>query len=557
MTLTCGAVSRVLAGQQTAHAGRLLTAVADAALDGARGNSGAILAQFFQGLADSLADAHRVPGPELARAFRTADEYARAALESPQEGTILSIITAVADELQTRQAEGLTDIAILLDHALRRARTELEATRHVLEAMRKANVVDAGASGFATLLEGIVDFLQHGSIRDVPEPEQQDPDVIASFVAEDDAGSLAYRYCTECLVSGEAIDRRRIREGLAQLGNSIVMAGSRNKLKIHVHTDQPDRVYELGARYGSVSGTKADDMRQQTRTIRRSKQQTVIVTDSAADIPDDIIDRLGIHVVPLRVHFGDRGYLDKVSLTADEFFRELARNPEPVRTSQPAPGDFRRTFEFLVSHFEHVVAITLTARLSGTCQAALAAAARVSSPGRVTVIDSHSISLGQGLIAMRAAQGAQAGMPPDSVIDAARASRSRTQCFGAVADLGFAVRGGRLRPSIKWLADRFGVRPIFRVSRDGRIMSSGIIGRRADTVQKLAAFIARRTSPAKRYRVAVGHANCADQASALREQLAAAIHDIESVAVTELGTALGAHTGPGTLVAAVQECGSR
>jgi len=376
MTFTCGAIASVLKEKPDSHAGNLLLRVADAALDGARGNSGAILAQFFQGLADSLGDVKRVTPDDLVTGFSAGDEYARIAMDSPQEGTILTVISAVASELRNQQTIGNDDLVVMVDAGLERARESLEATRNGLEAMRKAGVVDAGASGFVDLLEGIADFLHRGSVRAVPEPSTDDPDIASEFAAGDVSGDIEFRFCTECMVTGDRLERRRIREILSELGNSMVLAGTHRKLKVHIHSNNPEQVFEAVGRFGVVSGQKADDMLQQTRTIRRGKESVVIVTDSAADMPDIAYEELGIHVVPLRITFGERSYLDKISLSAKEFFQELKQNREFPKTSQPAPGDFRRTFEFLSSHFETVAMISLSAQVSGTFQAAAAAAKR-------------------------------------------------------------------------------------------------------------------------------------------------------------------------------------
>ena len=120
-------------------------------------------------------------------------------------------------------------------------------------------------------------------------------------------------------------------------------------------------------------GQKADDMRkQQDAAHHRHRRGVAIVVDSSADIPDEELERLEIHMVPMRVHFGERSYLDKVSMRPGEFYRELADNPQHPKTSQPPPGDFRRIFEFLASHYETVVSINVTARVSGTLAAAQA-----------------------------------------------------------------------------------------------------------------------------------------------------------------------------------------
>src|SRR5690606_33997971 len=135
-----------------------------------------------------------------------------------------------------------------------------------------------------------------------------------------------------------------------------------------------------------------------------------------------------------------------------EFYELLARDDHAPKTSQPAPGDFRRQFQFLTTHHDGVVAVSLTRRASGTCQAAESAASRVDG-GPVRVVDSLNVAAGQGLLTMYAAELAAAGLPFDEVIARVEAARARTFTWGAVADLGHAVRGGRVSRAKKFVAD--------------------------------------------------------------------------------------------------------
>jgi dihydroxyacetone kinase-like predicted kinase len=224
-------------------------------------------------------------------------------------------------------------------------------------------------------------------------------------------------------VTGTNVDRRHLREQMSALGGSLVVAGLQSKVRVHIHVNDPAEVFRVAARFGTVSGEKADDMQRQQHSAHLAGRRVAIVTDSAADIPEDEMDRLDIHMVPVRVHFGEHSYLDKVGISPEEFFAELERNPVHPKTSQPPPGDFRRQFEFLASHFDSVVSINITRKASGTCGAAEAAAGRVSTHGKVTVIDSMNASLGQGLVAMYAAECAQAGYDAARVIAATRAVR--------------------------------------------------------------------------------------------------------------------------------------
>ncbi|MEL7186010.1 MAG: DegV family protein, partial [Pseudomonadota bacterium] len=323
LSLSLGSALGVLRSDGEQHLGTLLAAVADALLDGARGNSGAIMAQFFQGMSDAAGENTRFTTYTFAKAASTGSEYAHDALSEPREGTILSVIAAFArclDHRVTNDPE--EDFASLFSAACERVEEALAATPTQLDVLRKAGVVDAGAKGFAELIAGFSDYLQSGEIEPMPDIELSDEFAAPVEFAETDNESQ-YRFCTECLVTGEDIDRRKLREALAPLGDSFVLAGSKRKAKIHIHVDEPDTVFETAAAFGKVVGQKADDMHRQQHATHDGGRRFAVITDSAADIPDADMERLDIHMVPCRIQFGDRGYLDKVSITTDEFYEEL------------------------------------------------------------------------------------------------------------------------------------------------------------------------------------------------------------------------------------------
>jgi len=281
-------------------------------------------------------------------------------------------------------------------------------------------------------------------------------------------------------------------------------------------------------------------------------EQFAVITDSAADIDDQDLERLDIHTVPLRVQFGKRGYLDKVSISAEEFYRELQTNPIHPTTSQPSPGDFRRQFQFLASHFQDVLSINLSGRVSGTLQAAQAAAERTSASGRVHVVNSLNASLGQGLIAVFAAECADAGLSIDEALRAVDKAINETFTFALVKDLRYAVRGGRVPASRKLLADLLHITPVLRSEPDGRISASGLLLGRQNLLPKFARFIAKRLDRKANWRVAIGHAMCPQEAEELEQFVREQLPEVSRSCITDLGSALGAHGGPGAIVIAVQ-----
>ncbi len=220
LCMSLGASLQHLSQPAADHLGTFLAAIADILLDSARGNSGAIVAQFFQGMSDSAEDVGEFTAQSLSRAVSLGNDYARDALSNPREGTILSVIGAFASSLSHHASiGGEAGIASMLAAATSEANEALAKTREQLDVLQKAGVVDAGAKGFVTLVEGFADFIADGTVTEAPAIA----DVIASEMTTVTAGDdveLDYRFCTECVISAEDIDRRKLRERLSALGDS-------------------------------------------------------------------------------------------------------------------------------------------------------------------------------------------------------------------------------------------------------------------------------------------------------------------------------------------------
>jgi DegV family protein with EDD domain len=548
LSLSLSAALSVLNRPGEKHLGTMLAAVADALLDGARGNSGAIFAQFFQGVSDSAEEITRFTTYTFSKAVSTGSVYAHDALSEPREGTILSVIAAFAESIAHQVSETREDeFPDVLRTARQKVDEALANTPNQLDILRKAGVVDAGAQGFAELVAGICTYLCDG--RQVPMPDESlhiDIEPPVDFAEADNESR--FRYCTECIVTAENIDRRKLREVLAETGDSLVLAGTKRKTKIHIHVDEPEAVFDIAREFGVLSAEKADDMHRQQHSTHNTTRRFAVITDSAADIPDDAMERLDIHMVPCRIQFGNRGYLDKVSISIDEFYAELDSSPHHPTTSQPAPGDFRRQYQFLASHFEDVLSINLTSKVSGTFEAARLAAEKTNAPGRIHVIDSLNASLGQGQLSVLAAECAGRGMDIDTTISLIKKQIPATRTFALLQDLRYAVRGGRLPAWVKTVADLLGLKPIIATKPDGRISLAGFLFGRQKRTERFAKFIARRAPKKQSIDIGIGHAICENDALALATELRCRVPAVGQLIVGGLGPALGVHGGPGTLL---------
>ena len=522
---------------------KMSMAIADSALDGARGNSGAILAQFFVGFADGIKDVKKINTDEFSQAISHAKNYSYDALTKPREGTILSVIRSWSESLESSSKKS-NDFLTILSSGLINAQKALEKTPQQLEVLAKAGVLDAGAQGFVDMLSGIQEFVELGSITET------DLTIIESFEKEViTTTNEKYQYCTECIILGENIPRRLLKERLMELGDSIVLAGTKIKAKVHIHSDEPHKVFTLCKEYGSIQGEKTDDMIKQQVDAHSSHSSIAIIVDSGCDLPEEIIDNMNIHVIPVRLNFGNTHYVDKVSLTSDEFWKELKTNPNHPQTSQPSPGDFRRQYQFLSSHYESAISIHLPEALSGTYQSAITAAKSLSTFS-VNILDSFSGTIGTGLIAMRTAEAIAKGKNTNEVKIIAKQAIENTQLYVGLDNLDNIVKGGRISPTVQKIANFFKINPYLAFKKDG-LKPVGISFGNNDKANKFRKFVENKIPKNKKVRIGISHAQMNIFVENWIKSLINRFGE-NNVITTDIGPALGVHTGPKVLCFAIQ-----
>jgi DegV family protein with EDD domain len=520
----------------------LMDHVADSALDGARGNSGAIMAQFFHGFREAVAGRRSLTAESLAQAAVAGAEAAWTAMSKPVPGTLPTVLEDFSQELARRAAGGVSDIQPLLAHGLDRARASLANTPNQLAVLKQAGVVDAGGQGFVDLLDGIWTFIVSGEADSTVADLQAD---LTGRIQEFDVGE--HRFCTECVVEGQDIDRDAVMARMEEMdASSLVVAGGRNRIRVHIHVNNPAQVFLACEEFGEIKQQKADDMQRQHGLLDHAGE-VAIVTDSGADIPSNEVERLSIHMVPVRLSFGDREYLDGVSLSPGDFYRLLSEAGEAPLTSQPPAQDFSRIYSLLTSHGYAVISVGLSGQLSGTTAAAKQAAGRPDA-GDVRVIDSLSVTAGQGLLAMAAAEAAIEGLSADAVEAFLLDLIPRTSVLAVADDLSYAVKGGRVPAWVKRVADFLHLNPVLTASPEGKIGLGGFHIGRGARPSRLARTVVKKMEKQSMYRVMVAHANNAAGAHETRHLILEQHARIHSCHVTEAGPALGVHLGAGALI---------
>ena len=552
LALSLTATLEVLKDTKTKDLNTILTQFSDKLLDSSRGNSGAILTQFFQGMSDSAEGLSDFTTKTFSESIKLGSDYAYDALSEPKEGTILTLISVLAKHLQkTIVKNKKIQFQSLMLEGLNASKTALKETQNQLEELSKAGVVDAGAKGFFILFEGMTNFIVNSEIEKKPDLGHlsYESTIVKMEGSEE---KLEYFFCTECIINGLEIDRRKLREEISVMGNSIVLAGTKRKAKLHIHTNEPADVFDIARKYGEVSAEKCDDMRRQQHTAHITNSTFSVITDSGADIPDQDMDNLDIHIVPIRIQFSNRSYLDKVSITPNEFFSKLKNSDITPTTSQPSMGDFRRQYQFLASHFPDVISISLSEKISGTFQAAKLAIEKNKTSGKIHLINSRSVSIGQGLIVTFAAECAQAGLDIATTLTAVKKIIEETTAYALIDDIQYAVRGGRIPSSVKFLTDTFSLTPVLKTLPNGNIKAKTALFGKKNVLRKYASYIEKNSPKNKKLRIAIGHALCQSKADKLQNLLFQKMDNILSCRITDLGSAIGVHGGPGALVVGVQ-----
>jgi DegV family protein with EDD domain len=559
LAFTLGGLLNGALRRRSGHLGTLLQRVGEQAIDGARGNSGAILAQFLHGVAERVRDHEVLAVADLAAAVGHGARQARGALSEPVEGTILSVIDRFAEALAEAGDAARTTPRQAFAHALGEARIALARTPQQMALLQRAGVVDAGAQGFVDLLEGIAEYVDGGPralhlrapLASANEPLEGGRTNHASHAEVDPAR----RWCTECLLVGESLDRGAVRAALDDLGaDSVVLAGGATRLRRADVGMHAQALFDTCARFGEVEGMKADDMLLQSRSAA-SRRGVAIATDSAADLPEAVILAHPLHVVPLRVNLDGRDYLDKTGLGTSAFYRRMVAARDLPRTSQPPPGDFRRVFEFLRGHHADVVYVGLSRAVSGTLQSAEQAAGRVAGGG-VHVFDTVNAAGGQALLAWRAAELADAGAGVEAILRELERLRPLTLTWAMARDIRHAVRGGRI-PAWAAPAVRFtGLTPVARMRDDGTLGIAGGLIAKARAPEAFAAYVAKRAlraTPDRKpcWRAIVGHCDAQEDGQRTLEVLRRRL-DLVASHLVETGPAVGAHAGRGALVVALQ-----
>jgi DegV family protein with EDD domain len=276
-----------------------------------------------------------------------------------------------------------------------------------------------------------------------------------------------------------------------------------------------------------------------------------VVVDSTSDIPAQLAKEWGITVVPAYVVFGGKSYRDRLDISDDEIYARLDHDSVFPTTSVPSPQDFADVYNKLAHETNEIISIHVTSRESGVYNSALLGKGLVSKKCHIEVIDSLSLAMSYGILAIVAAREAKTGASLEKVADVVRQSIPRMHLLMILDTLKYVVRGGRVGKSYGLLGSVLRIKPLLTM-RDGKLMLAGVARTRAKAIKRLYDFVEGFPQVSE---VAVSYTTSKEEAEALAEQIKADFPDIP-LYFTRVGPVLGTHAGPGAMGVAVRETGS-
>lgn len=270
-----------------------------------------------------------------------------------------------------------------------------------------------------------------------------------------------------------------------------------------------------------------------------------LVTDSTSDIPFEVAEQQDIKILPLKVVFEDKEYLDRIEIQPEEFYKMLAQCTTTLpSTSQPSPADFIELYADLLKTYDDVISIHLSSGLSGTVNAARLAGERFK--GKVHVVDSKTISLGIGMIVLEAANSIRAGLTVGEVLQRIQEARDNTETLFTLDTLEYLRKGGRIGKVSGAIGSMLSIKPVVRVDEEGIYTSYGKVRTQEQALKSLEKAVVQLAKGREVAKIMVAHGAGHAAASRLKERVEK-LFNLEISLYTEVGPVIGVHTGPGTI----------
>lgn len=526
----------------------VLNDITNAALMGAHGNSGLIFAQLLYGMNCTTKEKEQITIPEFAISVEHAIPYIYMAVSNPVEGTMLTVIRRWSEFL-TAQQNVEVDFNHIITGSVKILKDALLETKTQLEVLQRNNCEDAGAMGFVLFIEGIVDFINEGKIKELSFPSEEVHDVVRS---QRNDNIITYRYCTEAIITSLQCSVTDLEVLLIKWGDSIVIAGGQSLCRMHIHTDTLELLFDALKSMGVVTYQKVEDIIYQNEIATNRKWNIALVTDSCCDLPKEILDKYQIHVVPLNLYFGERHYLDKVTIQPNMWSSMMEDCNEQPQTSEISEEVFLNLYLELTSHYDSVIAIHLTSEFSKTYSNSLKAAQYIQcvSGKPIHVIDSRNLSGALGLLVLRAAEAIEKGKELEDIRRDIDKWIANTSIFVSVRNLKYMLRSGCVSPTAASIIHCVGINPIVSMN-DGKAKLFGYSLSQQANMKRIINCIEQMSRNEIIWNYILLHSHNLEGAQAFQRQMEMLYYKLP-VAIVDISPIIGLNAGTGAVAISLQ-----
>jgi hypothetical protein len=519
-----------------------MNSIAEAVSMNAKGNSGAIMAQFIIGFSETVPD-HDLSDNDFIDGLKVAVKKVYGALSQPVEGTMITVMRLWVEEVETLYKSS-HDFKKAINASINKAHTVLKDTPNLLLVLKEHHVVDSGAKGFVHFIEGFIKGLYTTEKIKIEESSEGLDSEIHVHMGDE---AINFRYCTEALVSTTQETTDQIRATLEALGDSLLMVKSRNYLKIHLHTNTPDKVMEALRPLGSIIQQKADDMILQHKDLH-PQTKIALMTDSIADIPQSLIDEALIHVYPLTIMIDEAPYLDRLTMPSSSFYDQLSQFKKYPSSSQPTLKSIQDIYKSLLEQYPQVLVVSVSSKMSGTHQVFEKAAEAFD--GRVVVVDSKQNSGAQGLLVTLANQLIQEGLPIEVIKAKLEKASQNTKIFVSVDTLKYMVKMGRIPPVLGKIGKWINMKPIVTIDSEGHGKTMGSAFSKKQTENRMIKEVMKMASEKKLINYCIVHGNDLERAQRFSDLLTQKLNKAP-LYIEEVSSIVAMSAGPKTFAIAI------
>jgi len=569
---TLEGIKKAMENKEFSNLSEVAVAALDGALNFAQGNAGVIYTGFLAGFLPNLNQnpvgpvrnfegnqknhskmdeiSNGVDAQKLALAFEKGAQRARESIQNPKEGTILDVIDATAETFK-KEAEKEDNIINILKTTIEKAREALLATREKMEIFRKANVVDAGGLGFLMILESYLEAMEPSFEKEKMEKEKPS-EKIRRFIQ-----TISYRYEVVFLIENlkMMIEEKILKEKLGKLGNSIDLIQIGNKMKVHIHTDDPEEVKNIALEAGEMIDFKVQDIAKEVMGEETARKVSIgIVTEDVAALLPKIVERYQIEIARAKLIWPE---LEKIP--GENIYQKM-RNMEKLgiksfpKTSQAMPKDYLDAYKKQLTKLDKVLGLTLSSKLSGCYNSAIQAKEMLKGDEkkRVFILDTQNAAAGEALLVLKAVELIQEQREIEEIMEELKNLILKTPTYFMFEDPKWIENIGRItKTQADWIRRMKKIRlhPIMAL-KEGAFGKGGIVFAKdmAEALFKKAEKESKKARlEGKKIRAIINQADNLEQAEKLKKMLKEKI-GFEVLFISEGPPLICAATGPRTLI---------